>query len=668
MNQFPGKKKPIAFGKISLAVKPTDSQNDATETTSENDSAGNFGTFGTLPKVQDEPEEITAESTTEVEKAMGFKGFGKTEQLDLDALVEQTKQFAKEITQNAKDVPVDKKSENESSESSESEDEFIGPPIPKDISTEPGPSSSTKQNKPREKVKTTEKKSANNDEDDDEDEDDDDEEESLEERIPASQEIGLQHGMKAVSALHIDNSGARLVTGSLDYDVKFWDFVGMDASLSSFRTIQPCESHPIFNLQYSTTGDAVLVISGNAQAKVVDRDGFEKGECFKGDQYLSDMARTKGHTAGLTSGYWHPRDKQEFLTSSQDGTCRIWDLSNFKQHKGIMKCKAQSGLRATPTCCSYSRDGNLIACGCSDGSIQMWDHRKMFVNTSVMIRGAHSSGTETSSIVFSYDGRNVATRGGDETLKLWDIRQTKKEVHSASDLYSRFAMTDCCFSPDDRIVMTGTSFRKDDPNGKLVFYSRDSFEKLYEIPVSGTHVVRCLWHPRLNQIVAGCGNGMVKLYYDPKRSQRGAVLCASKGKKRAKVSDVMSTVRVITPHALPLFKDDKPKSSRRVLEKQRKDPVLSRRPDLPIFAKGSGGRVAASGSTLSSFIVRNLGIAQKVEDVKDPREAILKYAKEAAENPYWISPAYAKTQPKTIFIQNEENEEGEEPDSKKQKF
>ena len=78
-------------------------------------------------------------------------------------------------------------------------------------------------------------------------------------------------------------------------------------------------SHPILNLQYSTTGDAVLVISGNAQAKVLDKDGYEKAECVKGDQYLTDMAKTKGHVAGLESGSWHPRDKQEFLTCSKDG-------------------------------------------------------------------------------------------------------------------------------------------------------------------------------------------------------------------------------------------------------------------------------------------------------------------------------------------------------------
>ena len=48
----------------------------------------------------------------------------------------------------------------------------------------------------------------------------------------------------------------------------------------------------------------------------------------------------------------------------------------------------------------------------------------------------------------------------------------------------------------------------------------------------------------------------------------------------------MSTVRVITPHALPMFREDKPRSTRRAMEKARKDPLLSKQPDLPIGSKG----------------------------------------------------------------------------------
>lgn len=35
---------------------------------------------------------------------------------------------------------------------------------------------------------------------------------------------------------------------------------------------------------------------------------------------------------------------------------------------------------------------------------------------------------------------------------------------------------------------------------------------------------------------------------------------------------------------------------------------------------------------------------------EDPREALLKHAKEASENPYWVSPAYNVTQPKVRLI------------------
>jgi len=47
--------------------------------------------------------------------------------------------------------------------------------------------------------------------------------------------------MYQVSALSLDPSGARLVSGGFEYDIKFWDFAGMDSSLRSFRTITPCE-------------------------------------------------------------------------------------------------------------------------------------------------------------------------------------------------------------------------------------------------------------------------------------------------------------------------------------------------------------------------------------------------------------------------------------------
>lgn len=63
-------------------------------------------------------------------------------------------------------------------------------------------------------------------------------------------------------------------------------------------------SHQIKSLQYSSTGDVILVVSGNSQAKVLDRDGFPVMECIKGDQYIVDMTNTKvkSRAGGFKSG------------------------------------------------------------------------------------------------------------------------------------------------------------------------------------------------------------------------------------------------------------------------------------------------------------------------------------------------------------------------------
>jgi WD40 repeat protein len=182
-------------------------------------------------------------------------------------------------------------------------------------------------------------------------------------------------------------------------------------------------------------------------------------ECIKGDQYIVDMANTKGHTAALHTGSWHPKVRGEFLTCSNDATVRIWEVENPKKQRSVFKLRWPQDKKAIPTACTYSRDGNLIAAACQNGSIQIWD-RNLPLAPKFCYRQAHEPGTDTSCVAFSYHGKVLASRGGDDTLKLWDIRQFNKPLFSASGLASVFPMTDCCYSPDDNLIITGTSVQR----------------------------------------------------------------------------------------------------------------------------------------------------------------------------------------------------------------
>ncbi|KAM6975242.1 WD repeat-containing protein 70 [Tautogolabrus adspersus] len=627
----------------------------------------------------------------EMASVMGFSGFGKKARtFDLDAIFEQTRRTAIERSQRALEERQTEK-EGESSKSAESslptqrdksaaassrkqessgdsssgsdsdsdsDSELIGPPLPPQYTAQ-GDELVRQSHRPG--------STADSDDEDDEGEAQDEDDNNPVKKIPDTHEITLQHGTKTVSALCLDPSGARLVTGGYDYDVRFWDFAGMDQALQAFRSLQPCECHQIKSLQYSITGDVILVVSGNAQAKVLDRDGFNVMECVKGDQYIVDMANTKGHTAMLNCGCWHPKTKEEFMTCSNDGTVRTWDLQSDKKHKSVFKPRSFQGKKVIPTCCAYSRDGKLVAAGCQDGTIQIWD-RNLSVHTKFHCKQAHIPGSDTSCLSFSYDGVTLASRGGDDTLKMWDIRNFKKPVNVATGLPNNFTMTDCCFSPDDKLLVTGTSVKREEGNGKLVFFDRASFQKVYEIEVTNASVVRCLWHPKLNQIMVGTGNGLAKVYYDPVKSHRGAKLCVVKSQRKERQAETLTQDYIITPHALPMFREARQRSTRKQLEKDRLDPKKSHKPEPPVSGPGRGGRVAAHGGTLSSFIVKNIAL-DKTDD-SNPREAILRHAKEASDNPYWVAPAYTHTQPEPLFAEeSEEDEEAEkEPEWKKRKI
>lgn len=651
-------KKPISFGKIKFNI-PKTSEGDNNEA-----NTSGFGTFGRTPiQEHKEIEEIAEDLENQhVQQVMGIKNFGKkAKNFDLDELVEQAKVNAQEANKKRLEAEASMVKEPETKNNDKSDEEVIGP-LPPELAQDDDDDNDDVIGPPippelLNKDDKTKGKKGDKDGEDSYDElsgDDDDENLPLEKRIPNSHEVEMLHGTKAVVALAVDPSGARLATGSIDYDVSFWDFAGMDSSMRSFRTLQPCENHPIKALQYSTTGDSILVVSGTAQAKVLDRDGFEVLECVKGDQYITDMAKTKGHTAALNSGCWHPHIREEFMTCSQDGTLRLWLTENPKQHKAVIKPRQQGGLKTNPTACTFSRDGNTVACGCYDGSIQMWDHRKNFVNTTACVRDCHQKQSEISSISYSYLGSYLASRGNDDTLKIWDLRNFRKPLHVFGDLFSRYEQTDCAFSPDDTLVFTGESLQRGQDIGKLIFYNTKTFEQTTHIDVTKSHVIKAIWHAKLNQIFVGCGNGVVKCYFDQKKSLRGAKLCIVKTHRKKHTMEVVSAQQIITPHALPLFRQEKLRTSKKKMEKDRLDPVKSHRPDLPITS-GQGGRVAASGSTLSSFVIRNLGLSKRVDDEQDPREAILKYAKEAEENPFWVAPAYKKTQPQPIFQSGEED-------------
>jgi hypothetical protein len=83
------------------------------------------------------------------------------------------------------------------------------------------------------------------------------------------------------------------------------------------------------------------------------------------------------------------------------------------------------------------------------------------------------------------------------------------------------------------------------------------------------------------QIFVGSANGTVTALYSPASSVRGVKLCIARPAKRAEPADSLQyspDMLVITPHALPLFRDTTVRNRDRRMEKLRKDAIMSHKP------------------------------------------------------------------------------------------
>lgn len=484
--------------------------------------------------------------------------------------------------------------------------------------------------------------------------------------MPLDKHVNLSDHKRAVSALCLDRSGARVATGSLDYQVKLWDFGGMTSSYRPFKTFEPAENYPVVHLEFSPHSDVLLCLTASKHARIFSREGEEIAVFRKGDVFLRDMRHTTGHVTDITCGAWNPTKPGWFMTGGTDSTVRLWDSEYTEKQQTVIVLRSKDrGSKTHASAAKYMPDGRTLIAAGTDGAVYAWPTTGTYSRPCMHVDKAHLGGMPISAIACSDDGRTFYTRGCDDTVKLWDLRQPRAALASVGGIPTTDEYTDLIFSPDGKSLVTGVDAVPNGPDdqtalnsswGQIALLDARDLSIKHVHPVDRTGVVRLAWHPRLNQLLASTRSGTVNVFYDEQASQLGAMLGVNKRARTAAnpffIELLPGGISKDTPIIVPQEDNDEEYYEGKIDRWANwvHDPRNARLPEKPIYGSGRQGRVMVSDIQSMMDTVWQDSIRDE-----DPREALLKYADKAEKDPQWTK-VYSKTQPKPIFSKDREED------------
>ncbi|XP_058000900.1 uncharacterized protein LOC110633067 isoform X3 [Hevea brasiliensis] len=185
----------------------------------------------------------------------------------------------------------------------------------------------------------------------------------------------LRGHRNAVYCAIFDRSGRYVVTGSDDRLVKIW-------SMETAFCLASCRGHEGDITDLAVSSNNALVASAS-------------NDCIIRVWRLPDglpISVLRGHTGAVTAIAFSPRPGSvyQLLSSSDDGTCRIWDArnSNFSPRIYIPRpSDSISGKNGGPStssglqnhqifCCAFNANGTVFVTGSSDNLARVWNAYK----------------------------------------------------------------------------------------------------------------------------------------------------------------------------------------------------------------------------------------------------------------------------------------------------
>lgn len=171
------------------------------------------------------------------------------------------------------------------------------------------------------------------------------------------------------------------------------------------------------------------------------RSGHLSLQWRTGHEAIALRRTLAGHTLSISRVTVMP-DRQRIISSSEDGTIKIWNLPTGEVERTVF---SHIGM---VTCVAVTPDGRYIVYATSDNTLRIWN-----LLTEVEVRALTGHTATVTSLVITPDGKSVISASKDKTLKVWDLTTyiENRTLSGHTGTVTRVAVT-----PDGRRIISAS--------------------------------------------------------------------------------------------------------------------------------------------------------------------------------------------------------------------
>jgi len=167
---------------------------------------------------------------------------------------------------------------------------------------------------------------------------------------------------------------------------------------------------------------------------------------------IKPLQTLRGHTRGV-AGVVHLRDRRQIITSSHDGSLRLWNLESGVQIGNDWRDDeaADSGDRENVVWrIALSPNGKTVASGGYDRKVRLWD-----VESEIVVARWTEHTDAVASLCWSVDGERVVSGSHDGTIRVWDVESGDTVLGPIKT--GQYLVSAVIYSPDTTKIATGGS-------------------------------------------------------------------------------------------------------------------------------------------------------------------------------------------------------------------